>query len=101
MPERRGRPMDKQAGRKLLGPCAIIFAAAKTGSWRLERPETDAGRCVRCGICARYCPVGTITVQKEGAAPVEIDWRYCKGCGICVNECPKKCMELVPERGEG
>ena len=67
MPERRERLTDKQAGRKLLGPCAIIFAAAKTGSWRLERPETDAGRCVRCGICARYCPVGIITVHKEGA----------------------------------
>ena len=94
------KPMSMQHKRKILGPCALVFGASNTGSWRIERPEVDVESCIRCGTCALYCPAGVITIHKEGTVPVEIDWQYCKGCGICVNECPKKCMKLVPERSE-
>lgn len=92
------KPMSTPKKRRILGPCSLVFGAANTGSWRLERPVVDAESCVRCGTCARSCPANIITIHKEGPNPVEIDWRYCKGCGICVNECPKKCMKLVDER---
>lgn len=92
--------MNTPKKRRVLGPCAVDFTAANTGSWRLERPAVDAALCIRCGTCARYCPTECITVHREGAEPVEFDWYYCKGCGICVNECPKKALTLVPERGE-
>ena len=92
------KPMKILRRRRILGPCALEFTAANTGSWRLERPVLDAEKCVRCGTCARFCPVGAITLHKQGPNALEIDWRYCKGCGICVNECPKHCLELVPER---
>lgn len=91
-------PMRIPKRRRILGPCALEFTAANTGSWRLERPVLDAEKCICCGICAQFCPVGIITVHKDGSDVLEIDWRYCKGCGICVNECPKHCLELVPER---
>lgn len=94
------KPTSVQSKRKILGPCALVFGAANTGSWRIERPVVDAEGCIRCGTCARFCPAGIITIHKESAMPVEIDWQYCKGCGICVNECPKKCMKLIPERSE-
>ena len=91
-------PMSTPKNRRILGPCSLVFAAANTGSWRLERPVVDAEGCIRCGTCARSCPADIITIHKTGDVPVEIDWRYCKGCGICVNECPKHCMKLVDER---
>lgn len=100
MLERQETLMNTQNKRKILGPCALVFTASNTGSWRLERPLVDAELCVRCGTCAKYCPAGIITIHKAGETPVEIDLRYCKGCGICVNECPKRCMKLIPERGE-
>ena len=84
--------------RRYLGPCALVFRSANTGSWRLERPVVDAEACVKCGTCARSCPTDCITVDKDAAVPVTFDWYYCKGCGLCANECPKKCIRLVDER---
>lgn len=91
-------PTTTPSKRRILGPCSLVFTAANTGSWRLERPVIDAEACIRCGTCSRSCPADCITINKEGDTPVEIDWHYCKGCGICVNECPKQCMKLVDER---
>ncbi|WP_338148988.1 4Fe-4S binding protein [Dysosmobacter acutus] len=84
--------------RRILGPCATVFTAANTGSWRLERPDVDTDKCVHCGICSQYCPVDCIRVNKA-EAKIEFDWNYCKGCGICANECPKHAIRLIEERG--
>lgn len=92
-------PTSTAGKRKVLGPCSHILVAANTGSWRLERPQLDESRCVRCGICARYCPTACIEVHKEGAA-LSFDWNYCKGCGICANECPRQALTMIPEGGE-
>ena len=79
------------------GPCAMEFASGNTGSWRLERPEIDFDSCVKCGICAMYCPANVITIEKERKDGICILWDYCKGCGICANECPKQCIKMVKE----
>jgi len=81
----------------LLGPAGICFDAANTGSWRIERPRVKEDDCIKCGICAKFCPVEAITVIKE--EPISFLWDYCKGCGICANECPRKCIEMIPECG--
>ena len=91
--------MNTPAKRKVYGPCATVLVAANTGSWRLEKPKVDDTLCVRCGICAGYCPTACITVNKSGF-PLEFDWNYCKGCGICANECPKKALKMIPEGSE-
>lgn len=91
-------PTNTPTKHKILGPCATVFVAAETGSWRLERPVVDESLCVRCGTCSRYCPTDCITICQNGC-PVRIDWHYCKGCGICGNECPKKAITFVSERG--
>ncbi len=99
MQPRQEKHMSTPAKRRVLGPCATVFAAAMTGTWRQERPKVSAD-CIRCGLCARVCPVDIVTIHRDGPIPVEMDWRYCKGCGICANECPKKCIQMVSERGE-
>lgn len=70
-------------------------AENKTGSWRSYRPTVDSAKCIKCGICAGFCPEGCINIDpKTGAV---IDYNYCKGCGICARECPKKAITMSLE----
>lgn len=46
------------------------------------RPRTDEGKCVRCGLCARSCPMGSI--EREGMEAVGL----CIKCQACVRRCP-------------
>lgn len=89
--------MRKAVRCKLLGPCASVYTAANTGSWRLAYPAVDFAACKKCGICARYCPCDVIRLDREASACVQIDWDYCKGCGICANECPQRCIAMRKE----
>ena len=89
--------MKPQSTDNLYGPVALIYTAANTGSWRLERPVVDYETCVACGTCQKFCPADIITIDKEKTEKVSMNWEYCKGCGICANECPKKCIEMKPE----
>jgi 2-oxoisovalerate ferredoxin oxidoreductase delta subunit len=66
-----------------------------TGAWRNIRPEVDRTKCLKCGICWKFCPEPSIEIVDEW--PV-IDYDYCKGCGICAEECPAKCIVMVEER---
>lgn len=89
--------MKQRNANNLMGPVATVFAAGKTGSWRLERPVVSLDACILCGTCARYCPTEVITLHKESEQKLLIDLDYCKGCGICANECPKQCIAMEEE----
>lgn len=97
MQKQQEQPVRKQTKRRILGPCATVFTAANTGSWRLTRPQVDMEKCVCCAVCENSCPVDCITVDRK-AGSVTFDWNYCKGCGICACECPKDAIQLVNER---
>jgi 2-oxoisovalerate ferredoxin oxidoreductase delta subunit len=79
-------------------PTLIMSVASqmyqKTGDWRNIRPVIDLDKCLKCGICWKFCPEPSIDIVDEW--PV-IDYDYCKGCGICAEECPAKCITMVEE----
>lgn len=66
----------------------------KTGAWRNIKPVIDLKDCIQCGICWKFCPDVSISIENE--FPV-IDYDYCKGCGLCAEECPTKCIAMVEE----
>jgi len=65
-----------------------------TGSWRNLRPIIDQSKCIRCGICWKFCPDAAIHIENNQFV---IDLYFCKGCGICAAECPKQCIAMIEE----
>lgn len=70
------------------------YATIRTGEWRLLRPVFDSEKCIKCGMCAIYCPTGCVKVIDNVYIP---DYEYCKGCGICGNECPVYAIKMNKE----
>lgn len=66
-----------------------------TGTWKVTRPVVDFDACIKCGLCATYCPIQCITKDDNGYYTANLD--YCKGCGVCAHECPKKAISMVLE----
>lgn len=69
--------------------------SCKTGDWRSSRPVWNNDQCVRCGVCAIFCPEGCIAFRTDGFPAADLD--YCKGCGICPHECPTGCIRMQDE----
>ncbi len=68
----------------------------KTGGWRTFKPTVDSNKCIKCGICEKFCPEGIIDIDPQKGAVINYD--YCKGCGICANVCPVKAISMELER---
>ena len=68
----------------------------KTGSWRTFRPIVDTPKCTGCSTCERFCPDGSIVIDKT-KRKAEVDYDYCKGCMICAEVCPVKCISKQVE----
>lgn len=55
-------------------------------------PHPDPDVCNKCGRCAKWCPVGAITVAPDRVA--EVDYELCYGCGECVAACPNGAIAI-------
>jgi len=68
----------------------------RTGDWRSQVPVYDFTKCIKCGVCAIYCPEGCIKPNENGYFEADLYW--CKGCGICPHECPTGVISMVEEK---
>ncbi len=92
-------PANKMSWKDIEIGCIITepgnATANKTGDWRSMKPTYTHSRCIKCGLCATYCPEGCIGPIAEGYWEADMD--YCKGCGICAGECWTKAITMVEE----
>lgn len=74
--------------------CPLRCAWCANPESQLTRPqlEWDAGKCRRCGTCARLCGDGAITFDGER---VSLDPRRAGEHPECAKACPGKALELV------
>ncbi|MBM3304831.1 MAG: 4Fe-4S dicluster domain-containing protein [Candidatus Aminicenantes bacterium] len=97
MKEKKAKRIVYRSEREM--PLMVISVGSQThnltGAWRNIRPEIDLEKCLKCGICWKFCPEPAIEIVDE--RPV-VDYDYCKGCGICAEECPAKCIVMAEER---
>ena len=59
--------------------------AGKMEMHNAGKPTIDTAACIRCGICAKSCAHGAVTL----APAPRIDPALCAGCGRCIGHCPK------------
>ena len=49
-------------------------------------------KCIACAQCISVCPVGALSISKDG---ISIDRLKCNACGLCTKICPSKSLELL------
>lgn len=52
----------------------------------------DPDICVKCGVCAKSCPMAAVSMGDDGRPVVDAS---CVGCGQCVLACPQDARILV------
>ncbi len=98
--------LDEKSGRfgnyscSCCGCCCIIFRTINEFNvpGLVTKPHFmpvfDDSKCTSCGLCAKRCQLGAITVDTKGKSLVHQPGR-CIGCGQCVLACEKeKAIEM-------
>lgn len=109
------RPVDVDTA-VMQGLTAAARAARFISKGEIMRPayaaQVDAGLCTSCAQCVSTCPVGAISLMRDGQSPrsgrtevagqvgaavearATVDPFLCLGCGNCVPACPSKAIDL-------
>lgn len=74
-------------------PARAISRDEATGAVVIDRK-----RCIGCGLCAKYCPLGVIIQEPEDKKYIKCD--LCGGNPSCVSACPTGALELARTGGE-
>jgi heterodisulfide reductase subunit A len=89
-----------QAGAAALRACNVLskdYIAVEPITARV-----DETLCRGCGICAKACEYGAITLKESNGIFVsEVNEVLCKGCGACAAACPSraiKCKHFTTEQ---
>ena len=61
-----------------------LEADGKPASFLKAKPKTDPDKCIRCGLCAKVCSMGSIDPEDVSSVP-----GICIKCQACVKHCPK------------
>jgi len=56
------------------------------------RVDVNEALCIKCGLCAAFCPVDVFEMQ--GSYPQVVQERECLGCETCVGQCPEQAIRI-------
>ncbi len=87
-----GRPVREDRAPGWAYPARRIMRWSYTGPCRIGEKGASPDGCTRCGVCARVCPQGNITLPGEGAAPLWGD--RCANCFACLHWCPSNAVKV-------
>jgi polyferredoxin len=75
--------------------CPVGGLTAPFNRYGLSALHKEAGKCTRCGACARACPVDNLTVF-DGREGDEVNACECTLCLRCVEACPEQgCLRFT------
>jgi ferredoxin len=63
---------------------------ALAAAWVVPEPS----RCVQCGVCSFYCPMG-IDVRRHVWRAEPVKDGHCLTCGECVKRCPRGLLRFA------